>query len=63
MQSIFIESYPILCSVTYLSLKNKISLVTGGGSGIGKAIAEKLSSMGSTVIIFDVSEQSGSSVA
>ncbi|MGC8564669.1 MAG: SDR family NAD(P)-dependent oxidoreductase [Fervidicoccaceae archaeon] len=46
-----------------MSLKNKISLVTGGGSGIGKAIAEKLSSMGSTVIIFDVSEQSGSSVA
>ncbi|AFH42695.1 short chain dehydrogenase [Fervidicoccus fontis Kam940] len=42
-----------------LSLKNKISIVTGGGSGIGRAIAEKLSSLGSTVIIFDVSEEGG----
>lgn len=37
---------------------NKIALVTGGLSGIGRAIVEKLSSNGLRVLIFDASERS-----
>jgi len=38
------------------SLENKISIVTGGGSGIGKAIALLFGSQGSEVHVFDVDE-------
>ncbi len=38
-----------------MKLINKISLVTGAGQGIGKAIAELLAKEGSTVIICDIS--------
>ena len=30
---------------------NKVALVTGGGTGIGRAIAKELSSLGATVVI------------
>jgi NAD(P)-dependent dehydrogenase (short-subunit alcohol dehydrogenase family) len=38
------------------SLKNKISLVTGGGSGIGKAISQLFAQQGAVVCIFDLDE-------
>ncbi len=39
-----------------INLENKVSLVTGGSRGIGKAIALKLASLGSDVIIVDINE-------
>jgi 2-keto-3-deoxy-L-fuconate dehydrogenase len=40
------------------SLKNKISVITGGGSGIGKAIATVFAKQGSVVHILDLDENS-----
>lgn len=39
------------------SLKNKVAIVTGAGSGIGLAIANTLAEAGARVVINDVSEQ------
>nr|ABZ10145.1 putative short chain dehydrogenase [uncultured marine microorganism HF4000_APKG10H11] len=42
-----------------MKLQNKVSIVTGGSIGIGKAIAELYSDEGATVIIADVNEEQG----
>jgi 3-oxoacyl-[acyl-carrier protein] reductase len=43
-----------------MDLTGKIALITGSGRGIGKAIAQKLSDSGATVVINDVSESAQS---
>lgn len=46
----------------WLNLKDKIAIVTGGASGIGKAVANSLNDAGATTIIVDVSVDTGDSL-
>jgi NAD(P)-dependent dehydrogenase (short-subunit alcohol dehydrogenase family) len=46
-----------------LDLKNKVSLVTGAGQGIGEGIAKVLASHGSKVMIVDLNRKSAEEVA
>ncbi|AFH43053.1 3-oxoacyl-[acyl-carrier-protein] reductase FabG (short chain dehydrogenase SDR family) [Fervidicoccus fontis Kam940] len=40
-----------------MSFKNRTSIVTGSAMGIGKGIAQKLASLGSNLILFDISDK------
>lgn len=44
-------------------LKDKTAIVTGGGKGLGKAIAQALDSEGARVIVSDIDEPSAQAVA
>lgn len=44
------------------SLKDKVSIITGGGSGIGKAIANVFAQQGSRVCILELNESSSDEV-
>jgi 3-oxoacyl-[acyl-carrier protein] reductase len=46
-----------------LALAGKVSLVTGASRGIGRAIALKLSSLGSKVVICDIAKEAADGVA
>lgn len=40
----------------FFSLKNKVTIVTGGAQGIGKVVAHYLADAGSDIVIFDLSD-------
>ncbi|RYD83965.1 MAG: SDR family NAD(P)-dependent oxidoreductase, partial [Sphingobacteriales bacterium] len=42
-----------------LSLQNKTAVITGGGSGIGKAIAQLFAKQGAAVHIIELTEEAG----
>ena len=44
-------------------LDTKIAIVTGAGSGIGRAISEKLSAEGATVVVTDINEATANETA
>src|SRR5579871_2047003 len=45
------------------SLKNKVAVITGAGSGIGKAIAEVFASQGAQVYVVDLNESAANETA
>ncbi len=46
-----------------MKFKERVAIITGGGQGMGKAIAERLASEGATVAISDINEEAAVEVA
>jgi NAD(P)-dependent dehydrogenase (short-subunit alcohol dehydrogenase family) len=46
-----------------MELKDKVAIITGGASGLGKATVERFAGAGVKVAIFDMNEEAGSALA
>ena len=46
-----------------MELQNRVTVVTGGASGLGRATVERFAKQGSSVAIFDLSEESGNALS
>ena len=46
-----------------MELKDKVAVVTGGASGIGRAIAAALADKGTHVVVADIEEERADAVA
>ena len=46
-----------------LKIKNRIAIVTGGGNGIGRAIALRLAAEGAKIIVTDLRREDAQNVA
>jgi len=46
-----------------MRLQNKVTVITGAGHGIGKAYAQRFAAEGAQVVIADIHERAGQSVA
>jgi 3-oxoacyl-[acyl-carrier protein] reductase len=46
-----------------MRLKDKVSIITGAGQGIGEAYARRFAAEGATVVVADINEEKGKAVA
>ena len=52
-----------MAAPSFDSFAGTVAVVTGGASGIGKAVVERLASEGATVVVADLNESAGQKVA